>query len=188
MLLTFQPVKFKKMVSALKPALLFQINILNHKIMKSILLIICVLLVSNIFAQEKYLSISDSETGKEVIYKQNKRVRVKTIEGGKLNGKLKIMNDEQVMIKNIIIPVTSIEKIKNNPLALNILVSASIIFVGGFTVFYGIYAIAWGVVGGGIIISGVGVGMVYAGILSPNVLPAAIITANAKIKVKTGLE
>ncbi len=153
--------------------------------MKSIVLIICVLLVSNIFAQEKYLSISDSETGKEVIYKQNKRVRVKTIEGGKLNGKLKIMSDQQVMIKNIIIPVTSIEKIKNNPIALNILVSTSIIFIGGFGVVIGVFGIASGYAITGIIMAVVGAGMVYAGILSPNFLPAAKINKNSKVRVVT---
>ena len=153
--------------------------------MKSIVLIICVLLVSNVFAQEKYLSISDSETGKEVIFKQNKRVRVKTIEGGKLNGKLKIMNDEQVMVRNIIIPVLSIEKIKNNPIGLNILVSGSMITLGCFSVLVGIYGIAWGAVVGGIVISGAGAGLVLAGILSPNFLPATKIYSKSNVRVVT---
>ena len=138
--------------------------------MKTILLVIALLIATSAISQEKYLSVSDSVTGKEKVFNQNKRVRVKTIEGGKLIGKLKIMNDEQVMIKNIIIPLTSIEKIKNNPLALNILVSTCIIFIGGSSVVLGAFGIASGYFITGIIMTGVGAGVVYVGILSPNFL------------------
>lgn len=153
--------------------------------MKSMLLVICVLLVSNVFSQEKYLSISNGETGKEKVFKQNKRVRVRTIQGGKLNGVLQIIDDEHVMIKSIIIPISSIEKIKNNPIALNIIVSGTLFIISGYAILGGVILIIWGAPGIGLAALAIGTGSIAGGILSHNFLPTTKVFKNTTISIKT---
>ena len=147
------------------------------------LLVISVLFVTNLFSQEKALSISYANSEKVHVFKDNKRVRIKTGEGGKLNGKLKIINEEQLMIKNVIIPISSLEMIKNNPLGLNIAVSGLMVAAGSYLVLGGLAIIVWGGAGIGIATIAVGGGTITAGILSPNFLTAAHINSTANIKV-----
>ncbi len=156
--------------------------------MKSVLLLFCVLFVTHVFSQEKALQILNAHSEKEHVFKDNKRVRIKTVDGGKLNGKLQILNEEQVMIKNIIIPISNIEKIKNNPLALNIAFSGLIVAAGSYLVLGGFAIIVWGGVGIGIATIAVGAGTITAGILSPNILAATYINKTTNIKVVTLME
>ena len=156
--------------------------------MKITLFVFVLFIATSAFSQEKYLSISDSSNGKEKVFKQNKRVRVKTIEGGKLNGKLKIMNDEQVMIKNIIIPLTSIEKIKNNPLALNILITGTMLYFGTMGIVGGLIITAWSETASGLVLIIPGAAMIYGGLKSINFLPYVLLDSNSTIKVGNFLE
>ncbi|NQU51799.1 MAG: hypothetical protein HQ522_04605 [Bacteroidetes bacterium] len=151
--------------------------------MKTILFAIVFFMATNVNSQEKYLSITNSESGKVSVFKENKRIRVKTINGGKLSGKLKIMDNDEVMIKNVIVPITSIARIKNNPLVLNVLVSGSLFIIGGYGVIGGLVVIAWSGSAIGAIPILIGAGSFAAGILSPNFLPATNIYKNTNIKV-----
>ena len=156
--------------------------------MKSMLLVICVMLVTNVFSQEKFLSISNNETGKVSVFKQNERVRVKTMQGGKIKGNLFITDDNQIMIKNIMIPLTSIERIKRNPLALNILVSGTLFIIGAYGVLGGLVVLAWSgeIIGAIALITGTA--SITAGILSPNFLPATYVNHTSTIKIGTQLQ
>ncbi|HKI90471.1 MAG TPA: hypothetical protein VKA38_15705 [Draconibacterium sp.] len=157
--------------------------------MKAMFLIIALIIATSAFSQEKYLSISDSSTGKETVFKQNQRIRIKTIQGGKVNGKLQIVDDKQIMVGNMVVPILNIEKIKHNPLLLNVLVSGTLFILGVYGVLGGLVFLAWnGEVIGAIALFAGGVATFTAGILSPNFLPAAKILGNNKIKVKTLME
>jgi len=151
--------------------------------MKSILLVIGVLLVTNVLSHEKVLSISYANSEKVHVFKDNKRVRIRLAEGGKLNGKLQIINEEQIKIRNVIIPISNIEKIKNNPLSLNIVVSGLIVATGSYLVLGGLAIIVWGGAGIGLATIAVGAGTITAGILSPNFLAATHINQFTNIKV-----
>lgn len=154
--------------------------------MKIMLFAVCVLCVTTVFSQEKYLSIFNAETGKEVVFKQGKRVRVRTVQGGKLNGKLRFADENQVMINNMIIPMTSIGKIKKNPIVLQILITGSLAYIGvvgvggGLILMLGYQETAIGL--GAFII---GSAAITGGILTPNFLPATRIFKNSTIKVVT---
>ncbi len=163
-------------------------KIIKLKFMKSALLFIGVLFVLNGFSQDKYLGIYQPGTTKETVFKENTRIRVKTVEGGKLSGKFHFVDESQVMIKNIIIPLSSIAEIKHNPLLLNFLVSGTLIVAGGFCVGVGIVAVAWGAVAGGILVGAGGAAIMYAGIKSPNFLPKTHITDNITVKIKNVLQ
>jgi hypothetical protein len=134
-------------------------------------------------------SISNSKTGKETVFKQNQRIRIKTIQGGKVNGKLQILDDERIMVGKIMVPILNIEKIKYNPFILNILVSGTLFIIGVYGVLGGLVFLAWnGEVIGAIALFAGGVGTITAGVLSPNFLPAVKIPGNNTIKVETLME
>jgi hypothetical protein len=152
--------------------------------MKTMLLAIGLLIATSAISQEKYLSITNLETGKEKVFKQNHRVKIKTLQGGKLKGNLLITDENQVMISNINIPLSNIERIKRNPLALNILVSGTLIYFGVFGVIGGIAVTLWSGTVAGLLLIIPGAGLIYGGLLSPNFLPAIKTTGNNKIIVK----
>jgi hypothetical protein len=156
--------------------------------MKALLLAVCFLVVFSAFSQEKVLSISNSETGKVTVFKQNERVKIKTLQGGKIKGTLFIADDNQIMIKNILVPISNIEKIKRNPLVLNILVSGTLFFIGGYGVLGGLVVLAWSGEALGAILLITGAASITAGILSPNFLPNTVIGSNSNIKVETLLQ
>jgi hypothetical protein len=156
--------------------------------MKALLLAVCFLVVFSAFSQEKVLSISNSETGKVTVFKQNERVKIKTLQGGKIKGTLFIADDNQIMIKNILVPISNIEKIKRNPLVLNILVSGTLFIIGGYGVLGGLVVLAWSGEALGAILLITGAASITAGILSPNFLPNTVIGSNSNIKVKTLLQ
>lgn len=156
--------------------------------MKALLLAGFFLVVFSAFSQEKVLSISNSETGKVTVFKQNERVKVKTLHGGKIKGKLFIADENQIMIKNILIPVSNIEKIKRNPLVLNVLVSGTFFIIGAYGVLGGLVVLAWSGEALGAILLLTGAASITAGILSPNFLPNTVIGSNSNIKVETLLQ
>lgn len=92
------------------------------------------------------------------------------------------------MIKNVVIPITSIERIKNNPLMLNVLVSGTLFLIGGYGILGGLVAIAWTGEAWGAIVMLAGAASITAGILAPNFLPAIKIYKNTNIKVITVLK
>ena len=153
--------------------------------MKALLLAGCLLVVFSAFSQEKVLSISNAETGKVTVFKQNERVKIKTLQGGKIKGTLFIADDNQIMIKNILVPISNIEKIKRNPLVLNILVSGTLFIIGGYGVLGGLVVLAWSGEALGAILLLTGAASITAGILSPNFLPNTVIGSNSNIKVET---
>lgn len=154
--------------------------------MKAVLIVVCVLFVTHVFSQEKYLSILNTETGKEVVFKENKRVRVRTVQGGKLNGKLRFADENQVMINNVIIPITSIEKIKKNPMVLQVFITGSLAYIGVIGVGGGlILMLGYQEIPIGLSAFVIGSTAITGGILAPNILPATRIYKNTKIKVLT---
>jgi len=180
--------KIYKKVSALKPALHLQINHLNHLFMKAMLFVLVFFIASNVFSQEKILTVSNNDKGKVSEFKQNQRVRIKTAQGGKINGKLFIVDDTQIMIKNIVIPLSGISQIKPNPILLNVLISGTFFIIGGFGILGGLVAIAWSGTAVGIIAMGIGAAMITAGVISPNLLPATKINSSSHISVTTRMQ
>ncbi len=79
-------------------------------------------------AQSKRMKLIDRETGKEVILKENTRVRVKTEEFRRA-GRMKILENDQLMIRKKELNVADIQKIKRQPLAMIIGVDGSLLFI-----------------------------------------------------------
>lgn len=151
-------------------------------------MVIAFFVATNIYSQDKYLSISNAGSDKISVFKENKRVRVRTIQGGKINGKLQIIDDNQIMIGKVIVPISSIAKIKQNPVLLNVIVSGTLLVIGVAGVVGGLVILAWSVEAFAAIPILLGAGSFTGGILSPNILKGTKILNSTTIKVGTVME
>ncbi len=156
--------------------------------MKITFFVFALFIATGLLSQEKFISIYNPVSDKTAVFKDNARVRVKTSDGGKLSGKLHIQDDINVMINNISIPVTSIEKIKLNPLFLNVLISGTLIIMSAYSFLAGLVVAVWGGAGLGVALIGSSVGFAVAGILSPNFLPAVTVDSGSTVKIVNKLE
>ena len=151
--------------------------------MKNLLFLALCLSVSFIaVAQKRALEISNSETNKQVIIKENKRIKILTIDGQKLSGRFAIENEDTLQIRNQSIPFSDIASIKRDPLLLSIFTSGFLIYAGAITVgvgtIIGIFAES-----SGFLLAIPGAAMIYAGIKSPNVLKNYKSDSNWSFKV-----
>ena len=137
------------------------------------------------FSQEKAIKIYNSDTQKEVIIKENRRIRVKTNSGEKIAGKFQIIDNQSIMIKNRQIKLADIEKLKRNPLLFSILSNTFLIYSGslivGFTTM--IYALTGDAQALWFLLPGSA--MIYAGIKSPNIMGSYKVSKNWRYKIIT---
>lgn len=157
--------------------------------MRILLILFISLFFSNlIFAQEGVLKIVNQTSEKEILIKEHKRIRIKTIEGQKISGRFRIIGKETILIRKKKIKLADIEKIKRNPLLVSIVTNGLFIYVGA-----GIAIV--GVAIGGItnqsslfLLTIPGVGMIYNGIKSPNLLKGYKKDSNWKYELITPSE
>ena len=97
---------------------------------KLIFLFLSLFFLNCLVAQEKAIKIFNEKTGKEIIIKENKRIRIKTLNGEKISGIYKILDDETIILKNQRIKLSQIEKIKKNPLGISILINGVFYYFG----------------------------------------------------------
>lgn len=95
------------------------------------------LLVSNILAQERVLVITNLETHKEKSFKENSRIKIKTLSGGKLVGRLQIIDENSIRLRGVTVSLSDIEKVKKHPLIASIGHSVGMTALGVGTVAVG---------------------------------------------------
>ena len=103
----------------------------------------CILLISFLsvnlsMAQENILKISSPTSEKEVIIKQNKRIKIQTVDGEKISGRFRIEGTNTITIKDQTIALSDIESIKRNPLFLSLFSSGFLIYAGALTAGMGV--------------------------------------------------
>ena len=136
--------------------------------MKKIFLIIIGLFFFNLLvAQNQAIKITNINTNKEKIIKENKRIKLKTFDGQKVKGRFKIENNSTIIVDNVRIDLSDIDALKRNPLLTSI-------FTSGFLIYGGAIAAGFGVLIGVLVDSTAfwltipAAGMIYTGIKSPN--------------------
>ena len=60
---------------------------------------------------KRYVVLMHRNKDKEVVFWQGDLVRVTTIKGEHITGKLEVMNEDMILVKNKIVPLTSIQRI-----------------------------------------------------------------------------
>lgn len=84
------------------------------------------------FAQEKHLQITNINNGETFVIKENKRLKIKTMNGEKLFGKLKFVDDNTILIDEKSLKIDEIKFIRKRSLSTTI-IATSFIIVGAFT-------------------------------------------------------
>jgi hypothetical protein len=136
---------------------------------KTTILFLSLCLVNLIAAQERVIKISSPASEKKIIIKENKRIKIRTVDGQKISGRFSIEDNRVIAIKDQKIALSDIESIKRNPLLLSV-------FSSGFLIYGGALAVGMGAIIGifiessGFLLAIPGAAMIYAGIKSPNIL------------------
>ena len=107
---------------------------------------------------------------KEIIIKENKRIRIRTVDDQKISGRFKIIGKETILIKKKKIELANIEKIKANPLLISIVTNGLFIYIGASITIVGIAVAGITSQSSLFLLAIPGSGMIYTGIKSPNFL------------------
>ena len=139
--------------------------------MKLSLLLVLLLSIIPISIQSQVLKALNSETGKEILFKESKRIRVLTSSGDRISGRFEIVDADHIQIKNQIIALVDLVKVKNNPLLVSIAINGILYYSAAITLLGGLILTAFA---GNLIpliiflpISGI---LIYSAIKSPNFL------------------
>lgn len=98
--------------------------------LKTVILILSLLIISSLYAQEKVLNIFNEQKFKGTLIKENRKIRIKTNDGLKLTGRFKIVDDETIYIKNREIKLNQIKKIKKHPLVMSVILDGFFYYLG----------------------------------------------------------
>ena len=131
------------------------------------LLLISTFIFNVATAQTNAIKITNLNTNKEKIIKENKRIKLRTLDGQKFKGRFRVVNTNTISIDDINIDLADIDALKRNPLFISIIGPSFFIYLGaitvGFSVVAGVFADAsalWFVIPGS--------ALLYAGLNSPN--------------------
>ncbi|MBC7408869.1 MAG: hypothetical protein H7339_10810 [Arcicella sp.] len=102
---------------------------------------ILLLYSSVVFSQAKGIILKDKKTEEIEFLKENKRIKVFTIDGTNYTGRFKIIDDNTIMIDGINIPLDSIMKIKRRSVTSAIIETTFYVY-GGIIVVACIVAVA----------------------------------------------
>ena len=136
--------------------------------MKKIFLLIIGLFFFNLLiAQNQAIKITNINTNKEKIIKENKRIKLITFDGRKIKGRFKIENNSTIVVDNVRLDLSDIDALKRNPLLTSIFTSGFLIYGGALTAGFGVLI--------GVLVDSTAfwltipaAGMIYTGIKSPN--------------------
>lgn len=153
---------------------------------KSITILFISLFFSNlIFAQERGLKIVNNISKKETIIKENKRIRIKTIDGQKISGRFKIIGKKIIIIRKKKIELADIIKIKRNPLLISIVTNGLLIYSGAGIAIVGIAVAGITSQPSLFLLTIPGAGLFYTGIKSTNLLKGYKKDSNWKYELIT---
>ena len=133
---------------------------------KCLLLAFTIFAISLMNAQEQAFKITNTISQKEVIIKENKRVKVTTLDGTKIKGRIQIKNNS-IFIKDKQIDLNTITSIRKNPLVTSLLTTGIFVYAGTITAGIGIFIATFGN-SSAVWLLVPAAGLIYAGIKPPN--------------------
>jgi hypothetical protein len=83
--------------------------------MKNTLYILLLLISFAGFSQNKALELKNKQTGKTILFEENQRIKVRTLDGKKSIGKLTFSDNETLIINNKTIKLDSLQSVKTQP-------------------------------------------------------------------------
>ncbi len=149
---------------------------------KLFLLSFSLLCTVTVNGQNKALKISSTSSSKEIIIKENKRIKIKTIDGRQLKGRFRTVGESFIIIDDAKVDLQHIKELKRNPQLTSIITTASLVFLGTATAGLGILIGAlsdstafW--------LTLPGAAMIYLGLKSPNLYKKHSIKNGLKLEI-----
>ena len=149
---------------------------------KLFLLSFSLLCTVTVNGQNKALKISSTSSSKEIIIKENKRIKIKTIDGRQLKGRFKTVGESFIIIDDVKADLQHIKELKRNPQLTSIITTVSLVFLGTVTAGLGILIGAlsdstafW--------LTLPGAAMIYLGLKSPNLYKKHSIKNGLKLEI-----
>jgi len=137
---------------------------------KTIILLISLFFINLTFSQKRVIKITNLNSNREIIIKENRRIKIKIFDGEKISGKFKILDNENILIKNRQIEIKDIQKIKRNPLLISIGTDVFIIYNGVALLGASLVISAVTSESSALLLMIPALGIIYGGIKSPNFL------------------
>ncbi len=101
--------------------------------MKNSTYLVAILLFSlTVFCQNKTVQITNIQSGKEKVFVENERIKIRTLDHKKWVGNLKILDSIHFMVNNHTIQIDSLQSIKKQPKVLGTV--KTIVLVSGLAV------------------------------------------------------
>ena len=105
-------------------------RILGNPIRVYGMVMFCMLFFQLAAAQINGIKLYHAESNEEVFLEENKRIRVKTIDGQRISGRFKLVDDEHFVLKSNYFSLSDIETIKRHPIVVSSLIDG-ILFNAG---------------------------------------------------------
>ena len=83
--------------------------------MKNKIYLILLLISTAVFSQQKAIEITNIQTGKVKVFEENQRIKIRTLDGKKHVGNLKILDSLCFSVNNQSIKIDSLQSIKKQP-------------------------------------------------------------------------
>ena len=87
--------------------------------MRKFILLLSLFFALSLFSQPKILEITEITTAKTIEYNDNQNVKIRTLDGKKHKGILKIVDNETFLVGSDTIKINNLQSIKINPKGIN---------------------------------------------------------------------
>ena len=100
--------------------------------MKTLIYVVVFLISFTAFSQQKAIEVTNIQTGKVKVFTENQRIKIRTLDGKKHVGNLKILDSLSFMVNNQSVKIESLKSIKLQPKTLATL--KTVVFASGLAI------------------------------------------------------
>lgn len=138
---------------------------------------------NTLIAQEKGIKIFNAQIGKEILIKENKRIKIEKSDGIMLAGKFKVLDSTTILLNNEQIKLSEIEKIKKSPLLISILTTGILCYFGAGLAGASLVLYAFSGKAASFLLTIPAAGLIYGGIKLPNIFKGYKTTKNWQYQI-----
>lgn len=100
--------------------------------MKTLIYVVVFLISFTAFSQQKAIEVTNIQTGKVKVFTENQRIKIRTLDGKKHVGNLKILDSVSFMVNDQSVKIESLKSIKLQPKTLATI--KTVVFASGLAI------------------------------------------------------
>lgn len=100
--------------------------------MKTLIYVVVFLISFTAFSQQKAIEVTNIQTGKVKVFTENQRIKIRTLDGKKHVGNLKILDSLRFMVNDQSVKIESLKSIKLQPKTLATI--KTVVFASGLAI------------------------------------------------------